>query len=45
MSRDHYAGRSHDINIHNIRSSLGRVEQVKYLGTTLTNQTFSQEKI
>ena len=42
MSRDHYAGRNHDINIHN--SSSGRVKQIKYLGTTLTNQTSNQEK-
>ena len=36
MSRDQNAGRSHNIKFEN--SSFERVEQFKYLGTTLTNQ-------
>jgi len=43
MSRDRNAGRSH--NTKNYSSSLKRVEQFKYLGTTLTNQDFIQEEI
>jgi hypothetical protein len=43
MSRDQNAGRSHNIKIHH--SSFERVEQVEYLGTTLTNQNFIQEEI
>ena len=35
MSRDQNAGRSHNIKTDN--SSLERVEEVKYLGRTLTN--------
>jgi hypothetical protein len=36
ISRDQNAGKSHNIKIGN--SSFERVEQFKYLGTTLTNQ-------
>jgi hypothetical protein len=36
MSRDQNAGRSHKIKIYN--SSFERVEEYKYLGTTLANQ-------
>jgi len=36
MPPDQNAGRSHSINIDN--SSFERVEEFKYLGTTLTNQ-------
>jgi hypothetical protein len=43
MSRDQNAGRSHNINIDN--SSHERVEEFKYLGTTLTNNNSIQEEI
>jgi hypothetical protein len=43
MSRDQNAGRSHDINFND--SSFERVEEFKYLGTTLTNQNSIQEEI
>jgi hypothetical protein len=43
MSWDQNAGRSHSIKIHN--SSTERVEEFKYLGTTLTNQNSIQEEI
>jgi hypothetical protein len=43
MSRDQNAGRS--LNIKTDNSSLERVEQFKYLGTTLTNQNSIQEEI
>jgi len=43
MSRDQNAGRSHNINIDN--SSFERVEQFKYLGTTLKNKNSIQEEI
>jgi hypothetical protein len=43
MSQDQNAGRSHTIKIDNI--SFERVEQFKYLGTTLTNQSSIQEDI
>jgi len=43
MSRDQNAGRSHNIKIDN--SSLERVEELKCLGTTLTNQNSIQEEI
>ena len=43
MSRDHKEGRSHSIKTDN--SSFGRVEEFKYLGTTLTNQNSIQEEI
>ena len=41
--RDQDAGRSHDIKTDN--SSFERVEELKYLGTTLTNQYYIQEEI
>jgi len=41
MSRDQIAGRSDNIRINN--SSYERVEEFKYLGTTLTNQNSIQE--
>jgi len=43
MSRDQNAGRSHSVKI--VNSSFERVEQFKYLGTTLTNQNYIQEEI
>jgi hypothetical protein len=43
MSREQKAGRSHNIKIAN--SSLQRVEQLKYVGTTLTNQNSIEEEI
>ena len=43
MSRDQNAGRSHSMKIDN--SSIERVEEFKYLGTTLTNQNSFQEEI
>jgi len=43
MSRDQTAGRSHSMTI--VSSSFERVEQFKYLGTTLTNQNSVQEEI
>jgi hypothetical protein len=43
MSRDRNAGRSHCMRIGN--SSIERVEEFKYLGTTLTNQNSVQEEI
>ena len=43
MSRDQKAGRSHRMNIDN--SSIERVEEFKYLGTTLTNKNSIQEEI
>jgi len=42
MSRDQNAGRSYHIRIDN--SSFERVEQFKYLGTSLTNQNYIQEE-
>ena len=42
MSRDQNAGRSHNMKIDN--SSIERVEEFKYLGTTLTNQNSVQEE-
>ena len=41
--RDYNAGRNQRIKIDN--SSLERVEQLKYLGTTLTSQNSIQEEI
>ena len=38
MSRDQNAGRNHSVRIDN--STFERVEEFKYLGTTLTNQNF-----
>ena len=43
MSRDRNAGRNHSIMIDN--SSFERLEEFKYLGTTLTNQNSIQEDI
>ena len=42
-SRDQNAGRSHSIKIDN--SSFEKVEQFKYLGTSLTDQNSIQEDI
>ena len=41
VSRDQNAGRIHSMTIDN--SSIGRVEEFKYLGTTLTNQNSIQD--
>jgi hypothetical protein len=43
MSRDQIAGQHY--NIKNDNSSFGRVEEFKYLGTTLTHQNSIQEQI
>jgi len=43
MSQDQNAGQSHNIKTDN--SSFERLEQLKYLGTTLTNQNSIQEEI
>ena len=43
MSRDQNAVRSH--NVETDSSSFERVEEFKYLGTTLTNQNTIQEEI
>ena len=43
MSRDQNAGRTHSMKIDN--SSFERVDEFKYLGTTLTNQNSIQEEI
>jgi hypothetical protein len=43
MSQDQNAGRTHSMKIDN--SSFERVDEFKYLGTTLTNQNSIQEKI
>ena len=43
MSRDQNAGRSHSIKTDN--RSIERVEEFKYLGTTLTNKNSIQEEI
>jgi len=43
MSRDRNAGRGHSMKIDN--SSIERVEEFKYLGTTLTDQNSIQEEI
>jgi len=43
MSRDQNAGRNHSMKVDN--SSIARVEEFKYLGTTLTNQNYMQEEI
>ena len=43
MPRDQNSGRSHNIKIEN--SSFEKVEEFKYLGTTLTNQNSIQEEI
>ena len=43
MSPDQNAGRTHSMKIDN--SSFERVDEFKYLGTTLTNQNSIQEEI
>ena len=43
MFRDQNAGQSHSMKIDN--SSFKRVEEFRYLGTTLTNQNAIQEEI
>ena len=43
VSRDQNAGRIHSMKMDN--SSIERVEDLKYLGTTLTNQNSIQEEI
>ena len=43
VSRDQNAGRIHSMKMNN--SSIERVEEFKYLGTTLTNQNSIQEEI
>ena len=43
MSRDQNAGRSHSMKIDN--RCIERVEEFKYLGTTLTNKNSIQEEI
>jgi len=43
MSRDQNAGQIHGVRIDN--STFGRVEEFKYLGTTLTNQNYIPEEI
>ena len=43
MSRDRNAGRGHSVKIAN--SSIERVEEFKYLGTTLPDQNCIQEEI
>ena len=43
MSRDRNAGRGYSVKIDN--SSIGRVEEFKYLGTTLTDQNSIHEEI
>ena len=43
VSRDQNAGRIHSMKMDN--SSIERVEEFKYLGTTLTNQNSIQEEI
>ena len=43
MSRERNAGRGHSVKIDN--SSIERVEEFKYLGTTLIDQNSIQEEI
>jgi UDP-galactopyranose mutase len=43
MSRDQIAGQNHNITTDNI--SFDRVEEFKYLGTTLANQNSIQEEV
>ena len=43
MSREQTAGLSHTMKVDN--SSIERMEELKYLGTTLTNQNSIQEEI
>ena len=42
-SREQTAGLSHTMKVDN--SSIGRVEELKYLGTALTNQNSIQKEI
>ena len=43
MSRDQNAGRSQNMKIDN--RAIGRVEELKYLGTTLINQNSIRKKL
>jgi hypothetical protein len=43
MSRERNAGRDHSVKIDN--SSIEKVKEFKYLGTTLTDQNSIQEKL
>jgi len=43
MSRDQNAGRIHSVGIDN--STFDRVEEFKYLGTTIVNQNSIAEKL
>jgi hypothetical protein len=43
MTRDQNAGRIHSVRIDN--STFERVEEFKYLGTTLTDQNVIQDEI
>jgi len=43
MSQDQNAGRSHSMKIDN--SSIERVEEFKYLGTTLTNKILFKKRL
>jgi hypothetical protein len=43
MSRDQNAGRNYSIKIDN--SSFERLEELRYLGTTLTDQNSIQEEV
>ena len=43
MSQDRNAGRGHSVKIDN--TSIERVEEFKYLGTTITDQNSIQEEI
>jgi hypothetical protein len=43
MSRERNAGRDDSVKVNN--SSIERVEEFKYLGTTLTDQNSIQEEI
>jgi len=43
ISQDQHAGRNHSIQIDN--SSFERVEELKYLETTLSNQNSIQEEL
>jgi hypothetical protein len=43
LSHHQNAGHNHDIKIAN--RSFGNAAQIKYLGTTVTNQNLIQEKI
>jgi len=45
MSQNQNAGQSHTMKCDNTCSSFKRVEEFKYLGTTLTNQNSIQEEI